>query len=220
MATALKEETWPSKEAGVTTSFQSAEQDPQRWWVSSEAYHALIEAGAFRGVRVELVGGEILQMNAFLPPHVIAQSKTYERLLDALRPRFVVRSEAPLSLANGDHPEPDIAVVPGRHDDYARQHPSTAFLVVEVSDATLSYDRNRKASLYALAQIPDYWILNVTQRQLEVRREPREDTNAPFGFSYGSLQTLSESAFASPLCAPDVSLRVAELLPLTAITSE
>jgi Uma2 family endonuclease len=67
-----------------------------------------------------------------------------------------------------------VVVVPGTPDDYADRHPvpDDVRLLVEVSDTTLGYDRNRKAAIYAEAGIADYWILNLPQRRLEVRRDP------------------------------------------------
>ncbi|MDW8106761.1 MAG: Uma2 family endonuclease, partial [Armatimonadota bacterium] len=69
-------------------------------------------------------------------------------------------------------PVPDLAVVPGKPSDYQAQHPTTALLVVEVADTTLPYDRGRKLRLYARHGIPEYWIVNLRERVLEVYREP------------------------------------------------
>ena len=71
---------------------------------------------------------------------------------------YWVRTQLPIHFGPRSEPEPDIAVVPGGPRDYTA-HPSTALLIVEVSEATLSYDRRRKGSLYARANIADYWIV-------------------------------------------------------------
>jgi Uma2 family endonuclease len=78
--------------------------------------------------------------------------------------------------------------------------------VGEVSDSTLAYDRSEKARLYAEAQIPEYWILNVVGSYLEVRRDPEDG-------EYRSLQTLRITASVTPLFAPDTSIAIADLLP-------
>jgi Uma2 family endonuclease len=62
----------------------------------------------------------------------------------------------------------------GRREDYS-DHSTTGVLIIEGSDSTLSYDRTRKASLYARAGIADYWIVNLVDKQLEVRHDPRPD---------------------------------------------
>src|SRR5262249_26865513 len=96
---------------------------------------------------------------------------------------------------------------------YATHHPQTAVLIVEVSESRLDYDRTRKASLYARADITDYWIVNLVNNQLEVRRDPRPDPSQHYGHGYASLTTLVPPAVVSPLAAPQVSLAVADLLP-------
>ena len=72
-----------------------------------------------------------------------------------------MRTRAPITLDAESEPEPDIAVVPGGPRDYLAAHPSCPPLVLEVAEATLPLDRNHKSSLYARAQIPDYWLVNL-----------------------------------------------------------
>jgi Uma2 family endonuclease len=124
------------------------------------------------------------------------------------------RLQAPLHLGPRPAPEPELAVVPGGSRDYtATGHPTTALLIVEVSDTTLSYDRGRKASLYARAGIADYWIVNLVDRQLEVYRQPQPDATRPYGYGYISAATFTAAESVSPLAAASVSLAVADLLP-------
>jgi Uma2 family endonuclease len=108
-----------------------------------------------------------------------------------------------------------LAVVPGNKRTFIgqRDNPTTAVLIVEVSDATLWEDRTRKASLYAAAGIPDYWILNIPAGQLEIRRDPKPDATQAFGYSYSTLITLVAGEFATPLAAPSARIAVADLLP-------
>jgi hypothetical protein len=82
-------------------------------------------------------------------------------------------------------------VVSGTRDDYT-DHPTVAFLLVEVSDTTLASDRLRKGSLYARAGVLDYWILNLVDEQLEVYRDPRTDAAKPYGFGYASVTILKK----------------------------
>jgi Uma2 family endonuclease len=123
------------------------------------------------------------------------------------------RLQAPLHLGPRSAPEPDAAVVPGGPRDYtATGHPTTALLIVEVSDTTLSYDRGRKASLYARAGIADYWILNLVQ-QLEVHRWPVPDPTQHYRHGYADVLILTPQDHIAPLAAPKKRVAVADLLP-------
>ena len=72
--------------------------------------------------------------------------------------------------------EPDFAVVRGTVRDFAKERPSSALLIIEVSDSTLLYDRTTKSRIYARAFVPEYWILNLNERVLEVRLTPVKGT--------------------------------------------
>jgi Uma2 family endonuclease len=112
-----------------------------------------------------------------------------------------VRAQLPLALSDYDEPFPDLAVVSGSPRDYLAQHPTSALLVVEVSEASLKTDREVKGSLYASAGIPEYWILNLRERVLEVYREPAADARAVYGAAYRQQQHLSQQASQ---CRPSV----------------
>ena len=91
-------------------------------------------------------------------------------------------------------------------------HPSSALLIVEVSDTTLIYDRGRKASLYAMRGVADYWIVNVNDDQLEIHRDPGADRTQPFGYGYASLTVHHRGDVVTPQAAPHLSFSVADLL--------
>lgn len=97
---------------------------------------------------------------------------------------YFLRIQLLLALDDFSEPGPGIAVVAGSARDYRDAHPATAALVIEVTDATLDYDRYTKAPLYARAGIPEYWIINLADRQLEVYRNPGPLAEAPGGFGY------------------------------------
>jgi Uma2 family endonuclease len=110
-------------------------------------------------------------------------------------------------------PEPDIAVVAGQIRDDVKRHPSTAALVVEIADSSLRLDRGVKASLYVRAQVPEYWILDLKGRALEVHRMPDRVPDQPLGFHYPSLTRHFADDLVSPLIAPGAAIRVSDLLP-------
>jgi Uma2 family endonuclease len=86
-------------------------------------------------------------------------------------------------------------------------------LLVEVAETTLRFNRQRKASLYARAGIPEYWIVNLVERLLEVYREPAADPSARYGSAYASVEHLRASDNVSPLAASGVGIPIADLLP-------
>ena len=146
------------------------------------------------------------------PPHAIAGTKTEDLIRDYFGRGWHVRVQKPLVLGQTTDPEPDIAVVIGRPGDYTA-HPTTAELIVEISDTSLRYDTTEKMSLYAAALIREYWVLDVNGRQLLVHREPVADATAIFGFRYASIQAFGPTDSVSSLAVPSAMVRVAEMLP-------
>ena len=185
------------------------EPTPRRW--TREEYYRMGELGLFHGQRVELIEGEIMVLSPQNWPHSSTVDRVSEALRRVLGTGFWVRTQFPLNLGTSD-PEPDVSVVLGRREDYS-DHPTTAVLIVEVSDSSLTYDRTRKASLYARAGIADYWIVNLVNNQLEVHRDPRPDPAQHYGHGYASVTVLGRQDIISPLAAPQVSLAVSDLLP-------
>jgi Uma2 family endonuclease len=172
------------------------------------------ELGWFEGQRIELIDGEIIQMPQPGPPHVVSVDNVADAL-EAVFPkaRFYVRRQAALDIGPDTEPGPDVAVVDGPRSTYATRQPTTALLVVEVSDTTLSIDRGRKSRVYARGGILDYWLVNLNARQLEVHRRPVADATVPEGHRYDEITILDATAPVSPLAAPQAVIRVADLLP-------
>ena len=123
-----------------------------------------------------------------------------------------MRSQGPIALDDESEPEPDVAVAPGNRRDYSRAHPSRPVLVVEVAESSLAFDRDYKGSLYARAQLQDYWATGFLS-WVEVYREPRIDSSAPFGWRYASTQVLDVASAITPLAAAAAPVRVSDLLP-------
>ena len=85
-------------------------------------------------------------------------------------------------------------------------------MIVEISDTTLIYDRGRKASLYAMRSVADYWIVNVNDDQLEIHHDPGADNSQPFGYGYSSVTIRHRGEVVTPLAAPHLTFSVADLL--------
>src|SRR5436853_3869857 len=104
------------------------------------------------------------------PDHALAVRAVEEALRRVFTHGYDIRVGMPLALGDEAEPEPDVAVVRGHVRDY-RTHPLTAALVVEVADTSLEFDRARNAARYASGEIPEYWIVNLVDRQVEVFRD-------------------------------------------------
>jgi Uma2 family endonuclease len=185
---------------------------PRLW--TREEYYKMAEAGVFRpDERVELIGGRIVTMSPQNSPHFTAIRLVEDTLRTILGTGYDVRVQGPLDLSPSSQPEPDIAVVRGNVRDYASAHPTTALLVVEVSESSLRFDRGEKASLYASADIPEYWIVNLLDRCLEVYRDPVPMTGQPYGYGYRTCTHYFVADVVVPLAAPQGTIKVADLLP-------
>lgn len=181
---------------------------------SRAEYEKLIDLGVFQpGEAIELIGGELMVAEPQSAAHYTAIQKTAKALEAAFGPGWAVRTQGPIGLDDDSEPEPDVAVVPGGPDDYGRAHPSRPALTVEVAESSLAVDRQHKDSLYARASLPDYWVLNLVDRVLEVYREPALDAAAPFGWRYARSEVFDATARVTPLAAPGSSIPVSHLLP-------
>jgi Uma2 family endonuclease len=182
-------------------------------WTRVE-YERLVDLGAFLpGDRLELVGGHLLVREPQGGPHFTAVGLVEDALRAAFGPGWTVRSQGPIALDDDSEPEPDIAVVRGSRRDHTRTHPSRPVLIVEVADWTLRFDRNAKASLYARAGITDYWVVNLADQVLEVRRDPVAAPKARYGHRYSTTIVLRGGEHVSPLAAPHATIPIADLLP-------
>jgi Uma2 family endonuclease len=167
----------------------------------------------FDGHRVELIGGEIVEMPAQHDIHLASVTLAQDALRLAFGSGYWVRVQGSLDLSPHGIPDPDIAVTPGNPRGAARTIAPSALLVVEISESSLAYDRGAKASLYAAGGIADYWIVNLVGRQLEVHRGPVADAAQPFGFGYSGRTILDPGDAVAPLAAPNAIVVVADLLP-------
>jgi Uma2 family endonuclease len=136
-----------------------------------------------------------------------------EALHSAFDPACFVRQQGPLDLGRWSLPRPDVSVVPGAPRDYSVAFPTTALLVAEVGESSLRFDHTVKAWLYARAGVADYWIVNLVDRQLEVRRNPGPDPLCKGRYRYADVTIVPASGTATPLAAPGAVIAVADLLP-------
>ena len=132
-------------------------------------YHQLGEFNE-RGKRTELIRGIVIEKMSKSPLHGSIASILQRMLTPQVPATFCVRREEPLTLRDSE-PEPDIAVVAGKHEDYFHAHPTTAALAVEVAVTSPDDDR-AMAEIYAEAGIGEYWVVLPKERVIEVFRSP------------------------------------------------
>lgn len=175
-------------------------------------FYRLDDLGFFEDRHVEMIRGVIYEMT-INAPHSVASELAHEALRIGFGAGWHVRNGNPLDTGRRSLLQPDMAVVAGAIRDFARSHPTTAALIVEISDTTLRKDRTIKAHLYAQAGLPDYWILNLVDRQLEVHRDPGPDPSRRGRFRYADVTIVPEAGNMAPLAAPGSPIAVADLLP-------
>ena len=140
--------------------------------LTADEYHRMIDAAVFdEDEHLELLEGVIVAMSPQGARHALVIERLNRLLLRSLGDEVRVRPQLPLTLSNDSEPEPDLAVVAtGSADD--APHPRTALLVIEVATESLARDRGPKALLYARADVPEYWIVNLVDGCIEVLRDP------------------------------------------------
>ncbi len=175
---------------------------PVRWTCAE--FHRFGDMGVFEGRRAMLIDGVILEEGPMNPPLAITLELVEEALRTAFGTGWRIRSQSPLVLGQDLDPEPDFAVIAGTPRG-SSGHPTMADLVVEVAGSSLDFDTNAKRLLYARAGIRDYWVVDINGRRLLVYRDPQNG-------DYTTQQVLGPADAVSPLAAPAVSVRVADLL--------
>ena len=136
------------------------------------------EAGAFApGERVELIEGEIVRMPPIGPLHSGLVNRLNRLLVRAVGDRAIVHVQNPVELSERSEPEPDLALLRFREDDYldATPTPVDTLLAIEVADSTLRFDRDSKMPLYARHGVPETWLIDARAERVTVHRDPGPD---------------------------------------------
>jgi len=141
-----------------------------------EAYHRMGEVGILApDERVELIEGEVVEMAPIGSRHSGMVGRLNRLLVQTAGDHALVFVQSPVRLSRTSEPQPDFAVLKPRADDYqsATPLPEDVFLLVEIAETSLKYDRELKAPLYAAHAIPELWIVDVTERVLWIYRHPQ-----------------------------------------------
>jgi len=192
-------------------------------------YHRLAELGFLsEDDRFELIEGEIIQMAAKGTPHSTVSRRLLRELSNLVGNQATLQSQEPVVLLTDSEPEPDLAIVQNRADDYLDAHPTSVdvLLVIEIADSSLSslkeaagggssgplsYDQSTKLALYAEAGISDYWIFNLVENCLESYSEPYQNRQGNFGYRRKLIFLPNESANLPGF--PNLSLDLSKAFP-------
>jgi Uma2 family endonuclease len=176
---------------------------------SLEHYEHMVEVGAFAGEyerRLELLRGEIREMSPIGFVHSQVVTLLTDWSYDVVpRERMVIRIQNPVRIPLSEsEPEPDLVWVKRRTSANHHPQPEDVLLLVEVADTSLESDRGEKREIYAESGVPEYWIVNLIDQQIEVYRKPS-------GHTYLEHASYRGDAEIRPLALPDASLQPSRL---------
>jgi Uma2 family endonuclease len=141
-----------------------------------QEYERMIEAGVFQeDERLELIRGEIVELTPIGFDHAGTVARLTMLLARNVADSAILWIQNPIQFAGNSRPQPDLALL--KWQDYSASRPATTsdvLLVIEVADTSIAYDRKVKGPLYAGAGIPEYWIVNLQGRVVEVYTHPTE----------------------------------------------
>jgi Uma2 family endonuclease len=181
---------------------------PTKHRFSVAEYYRMAETGVLRpDARVELLNGEIIDMSPIGPFHGGVVNYLLDVFTATCKGRWRTTVQNPVRLDDHSEPQPDLMLAKPSPDFYRKRHPQPAdvFLLVEISDTSLTTDREAKLPAYGRAGIAEVWIVNLADLTVEVYREPHFT-------GYGSKTVLRAGDQAKPQEFPDVAVDVAELL--------
>jgi len=177
---------------------------PAKHRLNVSEYYRMAGAGILTpSQRVELIDGEIYDMNPIGSPHAAVTMRLAQRFARAVADGLLLTSvQNPIHLDDYNEPQPDFMVLPPRPDAYGASHPGPAdvLLLVEVSDSSLDYDHKKKLPLYARASVAEVWIVDLSTRAVEVYREPQNG-------QYASIARVIHG-YLTPTRIPDIAIEI------------
>ena len=168
-------------------------------------YHRLGEAGFFGEEKVELLFGVVVEMTPIDQAHIHSTYLVRRLLERALGDRAIVYSPSVFAASEISEPEPDLMVVPPGDTSWT-DHPSSAYLVIEVARSSVSRDQRIKAMLYGMSDVEEYWIVNHVDEVVEVCRDPDAGT-------WRTKIVRGRGERIAMLRFPDVEIAVSDILP-------
>ena len=170
-------------------------------------YLKLGEVGIFHeDDRVELLNGSIVIMSPIGIRHMNAVRRLNNLAARLYGKHCLVDVQNPLVIDGQSMPQPDLLLLRPDFDESAAPGPADVLLLVEVADSSLLYDQRDKLQAYARNGIVEYWLLDLTNNELHVFRDPA-------GPAYRHTQVVRREESIAPLAFADTPITLGDLLP-------
>lgn len=157
-----------------TDAISSVQPQPRRLRFTVDDYYKMIEMGMIEDYeRAEILDGEMVPKMTIGDRHAAAVNRLNRLLAKTLPESILLSVQNPLRIGDYDEPEPDFVLADLTKYD-GKRHPTRAetLLVIEVADASLKQDRDKKLPLYAEAGIAEVWIVNLQHNVVEIHQNP------------------------------------------------
>ena len=177
--------------------------------LSVDEYHRMAEVGILsRESRVDLLDGIIVDMLPIGPFHAGIVGRFIQRFAELNQGRWMVNVQNPVKLGPRSEPQPDFVLLKPQPDFYTAEHPNPedVYLLVEIADSSVRYDREEKLAFYAKGGIGEFWLVNLPERVIEVYSEPQSDGSYRSNFRAQLGEVITLKAF------PEVVVSVSDLL--------
>jgi Uma2 family endonuclease len=154
-----------------------------------------------RTKRYELLDGEIVMMSPSSPEHGWFIRRLNRYFVRQLPDAFICSPQLPVVIGDHSEPEPDLAVIRQRADDYRTDHPQPGdvVLLVDVSKTSLTLDLGKKLKLYAKSGVAEYWVVDIVGGRVIIHREPNDA-------GYRLVEAFGPAGTISPLSVPECQL--------------
>jgi Uma2 family endonuclease len=167
--------------------------------------HKMIAAGIVAEAdALQLLGGRLVLSPEPVPGEQAALEHLAQTLTKTLGRDYDVGLHRPLVLGPDSEPRPDLSVLSAILESKTGR---PLLLVEATAGDALRFEKTVKAAAYAVAGVPEYWIVDVERRCIEVQRSP--DTASG---TYRVLITLDRDSILTAEAVPGVSFAVATLL--------
>lgn len=193
----------PFRSPDLSLTTQAAEGLPRRRWSVAEIEEAT-RLGLFdEDERFELIGGEIVPMNAKGIQHEVIKVALNLHFAATRPSEIIFAQETTFRLNEDSFVEPDFIFF-RKSDGVAALSPRTALLAVEIADSSLRWDLGRKARIYANFGIPELWVIDAVASTIHVHRKPGLE-------GYESIRQWERTDMVDSSAVPGISVNLSQL---------
>jgi Uma2 family endonuclease len=172
-----------------------------------EQFHQMAENGILNNQeRIELIQGDLITMSPIGYRHAFVTTYLSNWFVRQLGERSLVSTQNPIQLDEKSEPQPDLVLLKPTDNFYGDRLPraSDCLLLIEVADSSLIYDQTVKIPLYAQHHIPEVWLINLNQQQLECHTNPVNN-------AYQQQEIFRPGQQITSLAFPDLTLSLTEI---------